>query len=296
MDDREEIIKRLLKIFFPFISVLVLLYALAMYIESRDFERARLNVQKAKAKAREMAPVKTRGGGPGKIARADTDPGKTLHESTKPHTNTTVQLREGGEDLLNQLDDETLTLLEDVSDDLEGDALQRMQAGFKLVTQLNDHTVKAIDAKLLMTVLPDAMPGWTAGKVTAKATSLLGIHTSMARRSYTDTKGRKVFIKLMDTASMRRISALGATTTGAADVVTETDEYIEKTIRIGSISAFAKYAKKTKSANIHAFTLERFIIEARGSDLSIEELAERVAALHLHLLPRLVETGANNHE
>jgi hypothetical protein len=288
MDDREEITKRLLKIFFPFIGVLLLLYALAVYIESRDFEQARLNVQKAKAEALTSVPGKT----------ATTDPamGKVLHLPTKSHTNTTVQLREGGEKLLDQLDDETLTLLDDVSDDLEGDALQRMQAGLKLITQLNDHSVKAIDTDLLMTVLPDHMPGWTAGKITARATSLLGIHTSMARRSYTDTKGRKIFIKLMDTASMKRISALGAMTTGAADIVTETDEYIEKTIRIGSISAFAKYAKKTKSANIHAFTLERFIIEARGSDLSIEELAERVAALHLHLLPRLIETEANNDE
>lgn len=294
MDDREEITKRLLKIIFPFIGVLLLLYALAMYIESRDFERARLSVQRTKAKARAAAPAKTRIPGPGKTAMAE--PGKALHVPAKSYTNTTVQLREGGEELLDQLDDETLTLLEDLSDDLEGDALQRMQAGLKLVTQLNDHTVKAIDADLLTTVLPDHMPGWTAGKVTARATSLLGIHTSMARRSYTDTKGRKIFIKVMDTASMRRISALGATTTGAADIVTETDEYIEKTIRIGSISAFAKYAKKTKSANIHAFTLDRFIIEARGSDLSIEELAERVAALHLHLLPRLIETEATNDE
>ncbi|MFT5124936.1 MAG: hypothetical protein ACI9QL_000180 [Candidatus Omnitrophota bacterium] len=299
MDDKEEIVKRMAKIFIPFIGVLVLLYAMASYIETRDFDQARMKVQQAKLDAQQQAKREqalTTAAQPAPALRPEKASDDHRSAPVTNNTQTTVVLREGGENLLDQLDDETLALLEEVSDDLEGNALQRMKAGLQLVTQLNDNRVRAIDPEQLKQVLPEQLPGWKGGKITAKATSLLGIHTAMARRSYTDAKGRKVFIKLMDTASMKRVSALGATATGAADIVTETDEYIEKTIMIGSIPAFAKYGKKTKASNLHAFMLGRFIVEAGGSDVSIEELGERVSALNLHLLADFIKDEEPNLE
>ena len=200
MEDNEEMVKKLLGVFLPLIAVVLMLGGIALYMDS-----CFVPAYKENAPVRPFAPPRTPAD---PIIQEDPKPEPMVEKELPPAIEPTQQ-QQKIEAALEEIDPETMSILAD----LESGEMGNLEAAMKLIKHMNDPSVVVIPHKKLRAVLIDELPGFTAGKASSSSTSLLGLKSASAQRTYTGTDENKqrIEVKVMDTASMKKMSAMAST-------------------------------------------------------------------------------------
>ena len=181
-----------------------------------------------------------------------------------------------------------------IMEEMEDGSLNQVEGAMQLLKHLNDTKIKAVPHKELRGVLVDDIPGYTAGKIKSSGAALLGISTATAERKYTsnDTEAT-ISVRVLDTASMKKLSGTVHQLAGATNIDNETPVSIERTVDIANLKGFARHQKDKNTTQVHVFAGERFMVEANGKVIDIETLTAFVAALDLNALDELVLAAQN---
>jgi len=272
MENNKEIVKRRLKVFLPGIAAMTILAGLAIYYLT--------------ASNNPMPSF-------GSLPPIPPNPIASENSFTHVPTKAEVTMRADPTEVLKGLDPETVQLVEE----MERGEINQLEASLKLIRQMNDSTVKVVPHRQLSDIFPDHLAGFTAGKASSSGTSMLGIKAAKAQRKYTGSDGQFLLIKIIDSASMQKMSAMLDHLADSADLHNETDEKIEKTVNIGDIRGFASYSKVSDEVNIHAVMAKRFIIEATGTKMDIKTLQSHLNGIDFSVLRSLAaqaNTKKNN--
>jgi hypothetical protein len=165
----------------------------------------------------------------------------------------------------------------------EGD-LSPIQVATNLLARLNDRRVQPLPAARLARVLPEAVPGFTAGRLRTRNGGGW-MASASAVRTFTDPDRREARVQVMDTGSMHAVAELAQALASTADLERENAHGLVRTRVFRGQALFEKLAPARAKASLHLFAGHRFIVEIESRDLSLEQLRPLLESLRLEELP-----------
>lgn len=161
-----------------------------------------------------------------------------------------------------------------------------MQAMSKVVAQSENVTITPVDFRTLKELLPDAVGALK--RTSQEGQKQMGM--SEATGDYSEENGESsLTIKIIDPGNMRAMMAGGAAMAFSMDLDKETDTGYERNVKFQGYSAHEKM--EGTSGEITVLVGDRFIIEARGSEIKADQLRAALNALPLKKLEGMKDEG-----
>jgi hypothetical protein len=150
------------------------------------------------------------------------------------------------------------------------------------LAQMNQgKVVEAVSGATLKELLPADLPGMKRASASGERTQTMGVDVSNAEGRYeaTDGQGARVTIKLTDIGNMAAQVRLGMASWAMAQYSRETDTGYEKTTTFNGYKAFEKYNTQEKDGTVSVFVADRFIVEIKGSGVTMDSLQQMLGKL-----------------
>jgi hypothetical protein len=148
-----------------------------------------------------------------------------------------------------------------------GDAMKKMEEALTAGKR-----VEPVDFRQLKELLPESSPGLQRTTVGGERSSSFGINISKAEAQYTTAAGGTIQITISDMGNMSGITGLATYTWATADIDRETETGYERTLAYRGHKAYEQYDKESRGGKIHVVVAGRFLVEAEGNDVKIEEI------------------------
>jgi hypothetical protein len=141
-----------------------------------------------------------------------------------------------------------------------------------------------VDYQKLLSILPDAPPGWTADKPEGSTEDAGGFRITNVHRDYHKDEGTKApsaAISILDSAANPDyVSA----TTAAWNNTSETTEGYGKSVTIDSNPGFEAFEKETKHATLWVMIANRYFLQIELQNQDPKELQEWIKRVDLKKL------------
>lgn len=174
---------------------------------------------------------------------------------------------------------------------------QLMQAAGKALGAMAAQGTNApkaiVDFRELKELLPKELPGGLKGTRKGQKNGAFGMMVSEAEGSYEgENGGPSISMKITDISGTGGLGAMAHTAWASAEVDNETDDGYEKTTTISGFKALEKFNTKGKNGEIQVLVDRRFVVEVRGSDVTVEQLKGALGTIDLKKLAELKAKAA----
>jgi hypothetical protein len=192
------------------------------------------------------------------------------------------------QDLGNKLDESAKKM---EAAEKSGDGKAQAAAAFEGLGALlgGGKRVDPIGIDQLKTFVPESFAGFSKTSSNAEKTGMAGLMVSKAEATYGDGAGKSVRLDISDTGGVSGLMALA----GWAGVEGEKDDDSgsEKTQNIGGRLVHERTSKNGGSNEFGIVLGDRFVVSAKSSDVSLNDLKTAVSSLDLAKIESLKDVG-----
>jgi hypothetical protein len=167
-----------------------------------------------------------------------------------------------------------------------GEAMKKM--GEALAT---GKKVEPVDFRELKTLLPESLSGMKRTDAKGEKTAAFGINVSKAEGNYQAESGANIDISISDLGSMTGLTAIAAYGWAMADIDRETDNSYEKTTTYSGHKAHEQYEKSRQHGEIEVLVGNRFVVELKGNQISMDQLKAALGKVDLGKLDGMKMQG-----
>jgi hypothetical protein len=130
----------------------------------------------------------------------------------------------------------------------------------------------SVDFRQLKTLLPNTLPGFQRTAASGDQTGAFGMTLSKAEGRYESSDNRSIDLTISDIGSMSGLAAMATYAWTASSFDRETDTGYEKTTTFKGYKAYEKYDKDSQDSEIAVMVKDRFVVEAQGNAVKMDEL------------------------
>ena len=162
--------------------------------------------------------------------------------------------------------------LENFADKME-DASDNLSEGKK---------VNPVDFRDLKALLPETIADLKRSNLEGEKAAAMGMNISHANADYSDADHNvSIDLKITDLGSVSGLSALAAYGWYMVDIDKENDTGYEKTITYKGYKGYEKYDNDGKYGELSVLVAKRFVIEANGNNILMDQLKAAVDMIDL---------------
>jgi hypothetical protein len=174
-----------------------------------------------------------------------------------------------------------------------GGLAKSLEDAAKAAEELSNKNVDPIDFRTLTEMLPSKAAGMDQVDKTGEKSGISGMATSYAEARYEDPDGKKrITVKITDVASMTSLVAFGMAWMNMVIDKESTGGY-ERTTKIDGHPALEKFSEGEgySSGEITVVVVNRYIVEVKGSDVSMSDLKTTMGNINLSKLASMKNEG-----
>jgi hypothetical protein len=145
--------------------------------------------------------------------------------------------------------------------------------------------VEPVDHGELKRILPSQLGGMKRDQAESSKVGMAGFTIAKAEGDYSDEEGRDIHLSITDMGSAAGIGMFAGW--ALMEQSRETEDGYEKTAKVGENPVYERYDASAKQSDYNMLIGQRFIIEASGNGIDMDELRRAVAALDLTKLDAL---------
>jgi len=116
---------------------------------------------------------------------------------------------------------------------------------------------------------------------------------SNAEGRYSNEQGASMTLKISDIGSMTGLAGMAAYAWAATDIERESDQGYEKTSTFNGFKSHEKWNKSSKSGDISVLVGGRFVAEASGYNVEMDNLKDALSKLDLKKLESMKNEGVH---
>lgn len=146
--------------------------------------------------------------------------------------------------------------------------------------------VDPVDFRSLKELLPADAAGLARTEATGEKNGAMGFSVSQAQGRY-EKEDASIEVEIMDTGGVGGMAMMGMAAWAMADVDKETATGYEKTTRIDGMKAFEKYDNEAKDGEINVIVGDRFIVNVKGRNVTMDQIKDTLGDLDLAKLAKL---------
>ncbi len=152
--------------------------------------------------------------------------------------------------------------------------------------------VTPIDFRELKSLLPENLGNLKRTNLEGEKTSAMGINVSTANADYSDQEGNQsIQLKVTDMGSISGLSGMAAYGWYMVDIDKENETGYEKTITYKGNKGYEKYDNEGKYGELNIFVAKRFVVEANGNSVSMDQMKAAVDMIDIGKLESWKDVG-----
>lgn len=145
--------------------------------------------------------------------------------------------------------------------------------------------VEPVDFRELKALYPESINGMKRTNSSGEKTAAFNMNISHAEADYNSEDGSKSFdINITDMGNMRGLTQMAAYGWAMGEFDRETDSGYEKTTNFSGYKAYEEYNNEGKYGKLQVLVASRFIVEASGNNISMDELKSALGQIDLSKL------------
>lgn len=143
-------------------------------------------------------------------------------------------------------------------------------------------TVAALSPATVKGFLPAELPGFNRTDASAERTQMAGVDICVAEAQYAAAEGDgSIDVTITDVGNLSGPMKMGMTGWAMAQYNRETDTGYEKTTMYNGCKAVEEYDNESKSGALRIFAADRFVVEVRGSDVTMDAIKQAMGKIDL---------------
>ena len=164
-----------------------------------------------------------------------------------------------------------------------GDALQAAGNAMQAFNQAasGGKTVEPVDFRQLKELLPESVDGMQRAEVSGEKSTALGMTISKAEARYIGEDRRVIDVTISDIGTVGGLASLALYAWTNNEIDKESPTGYEKTTMFQGNKAYEKYNKRDHSGEMGVLIDKRFVVEAKGGGVSMEDLKGMLTKLDL---------------
>jgi hypothetical protein len=173
--------------------------------------------------------------------------------------------------------------------DLENfaDKMKDVSEGFK-----DGKKVNPVDFRDLKSLLPENIGNLKRSNLEGEKVAAMGMNISHANADYNDTESNvSIDLKITDLGSVSGLSGLAAYGWYLVDIDKENESGYEKTMTYKGNKGYEKYNNENKDGEISILVAKRFVIEANGKNVSMDQMKAAVNLIDIGKLESWKDFG-----
>jgi hypothetical protein len=147
--------------------------------------------------------------------------------------------------------------------------------------------VDPVDFRKLKELLPAEAAGLAQKEAGGEKNGAMGFTISQANARYEEESGSSIDIDLLDTGGIGGIAMMGLAAWSVAEIDKETADGYEKTTKINGYKGYEKYSTSGKYGEISVFVAERYVVNVKGNNVTMDQLKEALNDIDLAKLDKL---------
>jgi hypothetical protein len=152
--------------------------------------------------------------------------------------------------------------------------------------------VTPVDFRDLKALLPENLGTIKRTNLEGERTAAMGMNISTASADYSDQENNQsIDLKITDLGSVSGLSGLAAYGWYMVDIDKETETGYEKTTTYKGYKGYEKYDNQYKSGEISLLIAKRFVVEANGNNVDMDQLKAAVNLIDLGKLDSWKDFG-----
>lgn len=145
--------------------------------------------------------------------------------------------------------------------------------------------VEPVDFRELKALYPESINGMKRTNSSGEKTAAFNMNISHAEADYSSEDGSKSFdINITDMGNMSGLTQMAAYGWAMGEFDRETDSGYEKTTNFSGYKAYEEYNNEGKYGKLQVLVSSRFIVEASGNNISMDELKSALGQIDLSKL------------
>lgn len=137
--------------------------------------------------------------------------------------------------------------------------------------------VNPVDFRELKALLPEAVGNLKRTNIEGEKVAAMGMNISNANADYSDDENASsIDLKITDLGSISGLSGMAAYGWYLVDIDKEDDNGYEKTITYKGNKGYEKYDNEGKYGELSILVAKRFIVEANGNSVSMDQMKAAV--------------------
>ncbi len=173
--------------------------------------------------------------------------------------------------------------------DLESfaDKMKEVSEGFS-----EGKKVTPVDFRELKALLPEKIGDLKRTNIEGEKTAAMGINISTTNADYSNTENNQsIDLKITDLGSVSGLSGLAAYGWYMVDIDKENETGYEKTITYKGYKGYEKYDNKYMNGEMSILVAKRFVVEADGNNVSMDQLKAGVDMIDIAKLESWKDVG-----
>jgi hypothetical protein len=152
--------------------------------------------------------------------------------------------------------------------------------------------VNPVDFRELKALLPESIGDLKRSNLEGEKVAAMGMNISNANADYSDEQGEQsIDLKITDLGSVSGLSGMAAYGWYMVDIDKEDDNGYEKTITYKGNKGYEKYDTQGKYGELSILVAKRFIVEANGNNVTMDQMKAAVNMIDLGKLESWKDFG-----
>ncbi len=152
--------------------------------------------------------------------------------------------------------------------------------------------VNPVDFRELKALLPETLGDLKRTNIEGEKVAAMGMNISNANADYSDDEsGVSIDLKITDLGSVSGLSGLASFGWYMVDIDKENETGYEKTITYKGNKGFEKYDNQGKYGELSILVAKRFVIEANGNNVSMDQMKAAVDMIDIGKLESWKDFG-----
>ncbi|KAA6440478.1 hypothetical protein FEM33_07765 [Dyadobacter flavalbus] len=151
----------------------------------------------------------------------------------------------------------------------------------------NGKTSEPVEISKLKMLLAEKLGNFSRIQIKGEKSGAAGFLISTAEARYKGKNDQIIRIEIIDTGGIASTSTMTLASRAMAGINSETASGHEKTTDIEGHKAFEKYDNTSKTGVLNVMVAERFLVNAEGENISINQLKDVINAINLSKLNNL---------
>ena len=152
--------------------------------------------------------------------------------------------------------------------------------------------VEPVDFRELKALLPETIGNLKRSNLEGEKVAAMGMNISNANADYSEAETNvSIDLKITDLGSVSGLSGLAAYGWYMVDIDKENDNGYEKTMTYKGNKGYEKYNNEYKDGEISILVAKRFVIEANGNNISMDQLKAAVDMIDIGKLESWKDVG-----